>query len=163
MSDTLHSLPWLDRLSVHVPGYRGYQTAAQRRAADQALREAIAKRLNAARSPIDAAIKSCTEREALTEKASLERVEAHLDRVIQRVRSASSGVEPFFEAGAFRPAKADSLHALDHAMLELAEELVTLISGTRTGHDWLARIEERLVNFDKRLDARALVHKMADE
>jgi hypothetical protein len=163
MSDSSSNLPWLDRLGLHVPGYKGYESAAQRREADRALREAIAKRLSAARVPLDAAIKRCEVREAVTERASLERIEGHLDRVIQRVRSASSGVESFYEAGSFRPSKADSLHALDHAMLELADELVASISSSRMGHDWLAHIEERLVNFDKRLDARALVHRMAAE
>lgn len=163
MSDASHNLPWLDRLNIHVPGFPGYQSAAQRREADQALREAIARRLTHAREPIEFAIRRCEQREALTEKASLQRIELHLDRITQRVRSGSSGIEPFYQAPTFRPAKADSLHALDHAMLDLADELVALLSSTHVGHDWLAHVEERLVNLDKRLDARALVHKMAAE
>ena len=53
MSDSGHSLPWLERLAMRVPGYQGYHARAHRRTADVALRSAITLRLDEAHERIE--------------------------------------------------------------------------------------------------------------
>jgi hypothetical protein len=62
---TPRNLPWLDRLAVHIPGYGGYLERGNRRAADRALRDAIAHRLGTARANLEKAVRACLERDAL--------------------------------------------------------------------------------------------------
>jgi uncharacterized lipoprotein len=161
MSDTQHSLPWLERLAVSLPGYGGYRSPTARRQADHVLREAIAHRLEQARRVLDQAIHDCRARGAESEVAALNRINTHLDAVHARVRAASGGVDPFFGAGEFRSAKADALHAIDHALLDLSDEFVALVRRGDPDHDWLAKVEQRLHRIEMRLDDRARIHQMA--
>lgn len=181
------NLPWLDRLAVHIPGYGGYLDRGNRRAADRALRDAIAKRLSEARARLEEAIRRCIERDKLgivpemegleregapplkelnaqarerhqllTEVSALERVERHLDRVAERVRSTGSGTDDFYTAH-IEVQKADSLHAFDLELFERAEGLVRRFDAPDTDHDFLASVEAELREFEKKLDERALL------
>lgn len=182
------NLPWLDRLAVHIPGYGGYLDRGNRRAADRALRDAIAKRLGEVRTRLEKAIRTCIERDQLgivpemqaleqegtpplkeinaqarerhqllTEASALERVERHLDRVIERVRSAGSGTDSFYTTPHIDEQKADSLHAFDLDLFERAEALVGLFDAPNAEHNFLASLESELSDFEKKLDERALL------
>src|SRR4051794_5902984 len=96
--NTPPNLPWLDRLAMSIPGYGGYLQRAQRRSADPALRDAIAPTPWAAHRQIELATRQCVDRNALSEIGALERVGRHLDRVMDRVRSAGSGDDSFYRA-----------------------------------------------------------------
>jgi hypothetical protein len=150
------NLPWLDRLTIAIPGYGGYQERANRRAADRALRDAIATRLGGVRVGLERLIHACVDRGALTEVSALERVERHLDRLIQRVRSAGSGTDAFYGAGALDSTKADALHAQDLALYEHALDLARRLVLPDTSHDFLAHVEADLAAFEQKLDERAL-------
>jgi hypothetical protein len=151
------NLPWLDRLTIAIPGYGGYQERANRRAADRALRDAIATRLGSVRVGLERLIHACVDRGALTEVNSLERVERHLDRLIQRVRSAGSGTDAFYEAATLDKSKVDTLHALDHILYERALDLARRLVLPDTSHDFLAHVEADLAAFEQQLDERALM------
>ncbi|HEX8202385.1 MAG TPA: hypothetical protein VF590_18050 [Isosphaeraceae bacterium] len=150
-------LPWLDRLTIAIPGYRGYQDRANRRSADRALRDAIASRLGSVRVGLERLIHACVDRGALTEVNALERVERHLDRLIQRVRSAGSGTDAFHGADSLDPSKTDTLHALDLQLHEHALDLARRLVLPDTSHDFLADVEADLAAFEQKLDERALL------
>ena len=158
MSNSHTSLPWLDRLSASLPGYAGYRTAASRRRADEALRHAVANRLENAATQL----RRLRDRSPQRDTVALDRLLDHIERVRQRVLSASAGVTSFFEARDFRDAKADALHAIDHAMLEVAREFEDLTTSEKyPDHDWLVHAERELVDLEHKLDARAQLHLMA--
>lgn len=162
MSDTQRNLPWLERLAASLPEYGGYQTSALRQASDVALRRAVSHRLASAREQLDRVRRELVKRELALDGSALERVIGHIDRVIARVESASTGVSSFYGARAFRDAKADALHAIDHGMLDAANDFLALAThGSDRDHDWLARIERELVDLEHKLDARAQIHLMA--
>lgn len=158
MSPSHHSLPWLDRLSASLPGYGGYRTAASRRRADEALRRAVAAHLESAAANLGRLRETTPERD----NAALEHLIAHIERVRHRILAASAGVASFFDARDFRDAKADALHAVDHAMLEVARDFESLTTGGKDpDHDWLVHANRELVDLEHKLDARAQVHLMA--
>ncbi len=158
MTTPQNSLFWLDQLSASVPGYSGYRTRESRRKADEHLRKAIAAQLDVAADNILRVRERMGERDT----PALDRVLCHIDRVKARVMAASAGVHSFFEARAFRDSKADALHAIDHAMLEVANDFAALTtSGKSTAHDWLVHIERELIDLEQKLDARAQVHLLA--
>ncbi len=150
------NLPWLDRLNVHIPGYPGYQQQAERRGADRAIRDAIANRLTKAETNVTNAIQQCIERQAEREVGVLQVFQHELQRLTARVQRAGSP-EEFFTAAEFDSARADALHALDHALLDRSDVLVELTHHQSLGHDWLARLKGELETFERKLDARALL------
>jgi hypothetical protein len=150
------NLPWLDRFAAWVPGYGGYLDRGNRRADDRNLREAVARRLSVGRSKIEEAIRQCLNRGALTEISSLERLQKHLDRVIERIRSAGSGTDDFWQAGHFEVGKVDPLIRLDLGLFEFADAFVAAFDAPDHDHDRLAKLEGQLNDLDRKLDERAL-------
>jgi hypothetical protein len=153
---TPKNLPWLDRLAAYVPGYGGYLTRANRRAADRALRDAIAGRLATFRSTLEEAIRQCVDKGALTEINALERLRTRLDHVADRLRSAGSGTDSFYSAGDLDSAKAESLHGKDMALFERADALARHFDRPDFDHDRLASLRADLDEFEHKLDERAL-------
>ena len=165
MSSHAHSsLPWLDRLAMRVPGHPGYSFRQNRREADLALRHAIARRLDDAIGFLQAARKRCLHEEATTEAAALERLVLRIRDVIQRVQDASSGVDSFYVSKDLRASKADALHALDHELLEEADEFADHCEGFGLpGKDWESQVAKKLDDFEKRMDYRAHYHVLMSD
>jgi hypothetical protein len=153
---TQKKLSLLDRLAAWVPGYGGYLDRGNRRADDRMLREAVGKRLGVGRAKIEEAIRQCVDRGALTEITGLERLLKHLDRVVERVRSAGSGNDSFWQAGHFEVGKLDPLVAIDLALFDRADGFIAAFDTPDADHNRLARLEGELAEFDSKLDERAL-------
>jgi hypothetical protein len=151
------NLPWLDRLAAYIPGYGGYQDRANRRAADRAVRDAVARRLDVFKGQVEKAIRECVDRNALTEINPLERILREVERVSNRLRSAGSGTDSFYGASNLPDEKADSLHALDLTLFDRADALASHFDQSDAHHDRLARIEADLEEFERKLDERALM------
>ena len=150
---TPRPVPWLERLALYIPGYGGYLERGNRRAADRALRDAVAGRLSGARGRIEAMTRQALDRSALHEIGPLERLGDHLDRVADRVRAAGSGTDAFYGASGLDSAKADTLHAADLALFELADGFVRRFD--EPAEDRLARLEQDLEGIEARLEQRS--------
>jgi hypothetical protein len=151
------NLRWLDLLAGRVPGYSGYQVAAHRRAAEEALRDAIVPKLTEARGRIEEAIRQCEKRGAETAIASIRRLEAHLDRILDRPRHVGHTHDRFYSAATLDQKHADALHAIDLEILDLAEKFHRDFDAPDRDHDRLARLEQDLQRLDVKLDQRALM------
>lgn len=158
MSDAKHheNLPWLDRLNMHVQGTPGYRNSTQREQADVLFREAVVRRLERAKEAIDHAIKECGSRQAEREIGSLEQIREQINRLEDRVERSAAHSE-FLGSGELGTARADTLHALEFALIERADEIVEVTRQQPSGHDWLSRIQDAIDGFHKKLDARALL------
>ena len=152
---TPRNLPWLDRLAAKLPGYGGYAKRAERRKADQVLRDAVADKLNGLKRRLEEAVRQCIDRGALTEINALERAEKHIERIVNRLHSAGSGSNDFYAADDLNPNKTDALYALDLALFDRADELERLFDAPDEHHDRMARIEAALNDFEAKLDERA--------
>jgi hypothetical protein len=149
------NLPWLDRLTAHIPGYGGYQVRGQRRAAERALRDAIAARLDRLKAHIDESIRSCVDRGALTEINALERLQRHMGRLSERIRAAGSGTDDFYSKEELSADKANPIYAIDLVLFEKADAVALVFDGFDSSHDGLAHVEECLNDIEKSLDERA--------
>lgn len=147
------SLPWLERLNLRIPGYQGYQQPSWRRQADETFRQALLHRLQATDASLRRSRQELEQREIRRERQSLDDLSRAVHRAEERVRQAPS-FDPFLEAQAFGPARADTLHALDHALLESADRIRDLSGQAPTGHDWLAELRGQIDRFERELDAR---------
>lgn len=150
-----HNLPLLDRLTAHIPGYGGYQVRGHRRAAERALRDAVASRLDRLKTNIDGAIRSCIDRNALTEINALERIQRHLGRLAERTRAAGSGTDDFYTTEELSAQKANPIYAIDLDLFEQADEVSRVFEREDPEHNRLAHVEECLNTFERKLDERA--------
>jgi hypothetical protein len=181
---TPRNLPWLDRLAVYIPGYGGYLDRGNRRAADRALRDAIARRLADARNRIEQAISACADRNSLGPIGGLEwlgqegpRSQAKLSEEdegrrpmlsevssLERVRSHIDRIAARLQSAgsgtdAFystRNLDAAKAESLHSADLALFELADSLVQrfDTSSGHDFLANLEADLNHFEQKLDER---------
>lgn len=154
-----HSLPWLERLTVHVAGYQDSLKRGDQRAADRSLRTAIIHRLQGMRARLEEAVRQCTAREAPTHVVSLERAIGHLDRVIERIRTSDTKIEASYDVAEVGTEQAGFLHAAHLAMFEQAEALVKHFDEPDIHHDRLPHLEADLRELEKRLDEKAMIYR----
>ncbi|MDX2039228.1 MAG: hypothetical protein SFX72_21455 [Isosphaeraceae bacterium] len=151
------TVPWIERIAHWVPGYGGYLERGNRRAADQALREVVSKRLVDAKSGLEAAVRDLVDRGRLDAIAPVERIERRLNLLAERVRSAGAGNSDFYSSGWLDPAKAESVHSFDFHLLEQADVILEHTKRGESGGDWLAHLEQHLAEFERRLDERTKI------
>jgi hypothetical protein len=160
--DTHHpyySLPWLERLTVRVPGYEDSLKRGDRRSADRALRQAVLQRLQAMHARLEEAKRECQRREADSHIVSLERAIAHLDRVIERIRTSDTRIEASYEEARVGAERANFLHAAHLAVFEQAEALVKHFDAPDLDHDRLPHLEADLQELELRLDEKARIYR----
>ncbi len=150
-------LPWLNQLTMSVPGYGGYQARGQRRSAAFALRDVLLQRLTIVNAKIDQALKSCRDHDVTRECAALERTATHLERISERVRGFGARSETFYdEAPDIEHTELESVYAKDHAILEQADLLSSRFDQPNLDHNMLANVERDLKALEQKLDERAL-------
>jgi hypothetical protein len=161
-----HSLPWLGRLTVHVAGYEDSLKRGDRRAADRALRHAVIHRLQAMRLRLQEAIGECTNREttvqATTHVGTLERAIAHLDRVIERIRTSDTRIESSYNESRVGVEKAGFLHAAHLSIFEQSEAMVQHFDAPDFHHDRLPHLQADLQELERLLDAKAAIYRKLD-
>lgn len=151
------NLPWLDRLTMSVPGYGGYVSQKSRRAAAFALRDAILRRLTGMREGLETAKKSCENLNVHTGVASLNRVEEHLELIIERVQGLGTRVEDFYESPDFENERLAPIYGADLALLNQTDKLLRHFEHPEATHNMLADLEGDLREFEAMLDGRALM------
>ncbi len=151
------NLLWLDRLTMSVPGYGGYSSQHQRRAAAFALRDAVLRRLVSIHEGIEQAKRSCQEQDAHVGVASLERLEQHLDRIIDRVKALGTRIETFYTGPDLELKHVAPIHGADFALLNKADAIVRHFEHPQPSHNLLADLEGDLNEFEGILDGRALM------
>jgi hypothetical protein len=158
-----HTLPWLGRLTVHVAGYEDSLKRGDRRAADRALRHAVIHRLQSMRHRVEEAIGECTSRETTaqltTHVGTLERVIAHLDRVIERIRANDTRIETSYDQSRVDVERAGFLHAAHLSIFEQAEAMVQHFDAPDLHHDRLPHLEADLQELERLLDAKAAIYR----
>jgi hypothetical protein len=157
-----HSLPWLARLTVHVPGYEDSVKEGDRRSADRTLRTAIVQRLQGMRGRLEEAIRQCALHEAHRHVATLERLIGHLDRVIARIHLTDSRIESSYDEARVGPEKAGFLHAAHLSVFEQAEIMVRHFDEPDIHHDRLPHLESDLQELEQRLDEKAMIYRKLD-
>jgi hypothetical protein len=154
-----HSLPWLERLTIHVAGYDESLKQGDRRKADRTLRLAVIHRLEAMRSRLEEALRQLRTREAHSHLATLERTITHLDRVIARIRMHDTRIETLYEERKIGAEQSSYLHAAHLAVFEQAEIMVKHFDAPDLDHDRLPHLEADLLELERRLDQKATIYR----
>jgi hypothetical protein len=151
-----HDAGLLERLAAYNHSHHDQSPRDHLRAADRALRDAVAAQLGAVGARLEQAIRSCVAREALSEVAALERLRALADHVSQRIQQAGPGYRALAHPKPPDGAP-DPVHALDLELYHRAEALQRRFDAPDHDHDLLPAIMAELSSMDRRLDDRALL------
>jgi hypothetical protein len=158
-----HSLPWLERLTVHVAGYQDSLRRGDRRAADRTLRQAVIHRLQAIHARLDEAVSQCRVREATSHIPTLERVIGHVDRVLKRLHGSDTRIEASYDEQKVGSQQASFLHAAHLALFEQAEAMVQHFDAPDIHHDRLPHLEADLQEVERLLDEKAEIYRRLDQ
>jgi hypothetical protein len=99
-----------------LPGIRGYKEKEDRREADKRLRTELALRLQTEHGRILEAQQALAARREYSLVAEVDRAQAKLQLLIDRIRTASYGYAGFFDAVQVKEEQLDALVAFDEAL-----------------------------------------------
>jgi hypothetical protein len=110
-----------------VPGFGGYVERSSRRAADKALREAVANRFEEQWKRISGIQRDLISQGGIDYIQTLEAGAIKLRQFIDRIRTASYGYSAFFEATKVNEEELAQVYQYDMAMLDLEDDVIKAI------------------------------------
>ena len=144
------------KLLSKIPGFNGYVERENRRASDKLLREAIADRYEQQWQRISSLQTELISSGGIMYIDDLERAAIKLRQFIDRIRHASYGYAPFFDAVKIREEELAKVYEYDLALLDSVDEISRAIDNVETsiGTDGLpASIRHLTVLSQQSVDA----------
>ncbi len=125
----------LEKLISKIPGYRGYKEKENRRAADKLLRDHLAGQLDEQRRKLVELQRGLLEGGGLMLMDDLERAVTKVQKLADKIRTASYGYAGLFDAVKVKEEDLDALYEFD-------EDMLTHILNIQTAVDSLAGVLE---------------------
>ena len=117
----------LEKLISKIPGYHGYKEKENRRAADKLLREQLARQLDGQRRQLAETQRDLLEGGGLLLVDDVERAVTKVQKLADRIRTASYGYAGLFDAVKVKEEELDTLYAFDEDMLNLVSAIQAAI------------------------------------
>lgn len=131
----------VEELAARLPGIKGYKEKELRREADKRVREMLAKQLEDQKARLEGIQEELVSAGVLGLLDDLERVGKKLQLLIDRIRTASYGYAPLFDAIRVKEAQLAALADFDKGLFQGVDRIKTIIDklGTLAGrgeHEW---------------------------
>jgi hypothetical protein len=144
------------KLLSKIPGFNGYIERENRRASDKLIRESIADRFEQQWQRISSLQTELISSGGIMYVDDLERAAIKLRQFIDRIRHASYGYSPFFDAVKIREEELTKVYEYDLALLDSVDEISRAVDNVETsiGTDGLpASIRHLTVLSQQAVDA----------
>jgi hypothetical protein len=125
----------LERLAAKIPGYRGYKEKENRRAADKLLREHLADQLGEQQRRLTELQRDLLEGGGLLFMDDLERAVTKVQKLADRIRTASYGYAGIFDEVKVKEEELDALYSFDESMLGQVSAIQASIDGLAAAKD----------------------------
>lgn len=148
-------MDFFTKIANKIPGFDGYIERANRRAADQMLRETIANRFEELYQRVSALQADLVSSGGLMYVDDLEKAALKIRTFIDKIRHAAYGYAGFFDAIKIREEELAQVYEYDAAMLDLVDEVGRAIDNVEAslGSDGLpAAIRNLVTNAQGCLD-----------
>lgn len=122
-----------EKLVARIPGYAGYKQKEQRREADKLLRLHVAQAYQEQLARLNELQYTLTTRGQLSAVSALDRAASKLQRLIDRIKTASYGYAGLFDAVKVDEAALDKLYDFDQAMLDGVAAIAALLGQLAEG------------------------------
>lgn len=131
-----------------VPGFKGYIERNDRRMSDKLLREKIADEFDTLNQRVSSLQRELVDQGELAFVGSLENAAIKLRQFTDRVRTASYGYAPIFDAIKIKEEELERVYEYDYALLELSDSVRAAIDNVETsiGTDGLDAAIRHLVS-----------------
>jgi hypothetical protein len=126
MDDSPNS--WLHKIAGIVPGFKGYMDRERRRDADKLLRTHIARQYSAQRDRLNRVQQSLLRERRMDAIGEVDRMAGVLQRLIDRINTATYGYTGMFDAVKIEAEDLDQLYAFDMALASGADQVSSAIS-----------------------------------
>lgn len=113
----------LERLTLNIPGFRGYKLREQRREADRIVRDHIYRALEQSRDNLTSCFQALNDAKASELVEPMNRLIAKLDRVAEKINRASYGYSGFFDAIKVEEPELDNMLTYDTQLMDLARKI----------------------------------------
>jgi hypothetical protein len=142
--------PGLFRALGHlIPGYTGYVRREARRDTDSMLREAIARRLDEAKTPVDDIIRDRTAGGGLDRLSNLNRFKSQLSSAADMIRYASYGASGLFDLVQVKEQDLDNLHQFDLSIAQDADNIARKVESLAAAEDADAECRNMIKELDQ--------------
>jgi hypothetical protein len=115
----------LESLAKKIPGYKGYKDKELRREADKLLRTQIAGKLDDQRRELSEVQNQLVSQAQIEYLDDLERAVMKLQRLIDRIRTASYGYAGLFDAVKVKEDQLDALYEFDNKMFDFVGQIAS--------------------------------------
>ncbi|MCS7138628.1 MAG: hypothetical protein NZ873_01045 [Crenarchaeota archaeon] len=152
-----------EKIASYIPGYRGYKQKEVRREADKLLRDFMVRKLEAARSGLKNVVREIADANAVELFKTLNRINAIMDRVINKVEHADYGYSGFFNLIKIHEDELDRILDYDYKLVGACDEISRLAVETSSAANagsldvipnLLKRLESKLVEFESAFSSR---------
>ncbi|GAB4530234.1 MAG: hypothetical protein Kow0063_08160 [Anaerolineae bacterium] len=125
----------LEGLVSRIPGYRGYKQKEDRRAADKLLREHLASQLGEQQRHLASLQRDLLESGGLLLVDDLERAVTQVQKLADKIRTASYGYAGLFDAVKVKEEELDALYEFDEDMLNQVSAIQSAVAALATAID----------------------------
>ena len=114
-----------ERIAAFVPGFRGYKEKELRRESDKLIRNHLYLKLSGVRDDIKAIFQKLADRRYFDVLTDMDRLNAKMDRIVEKVNHASYGYSGFFDAVKVKEDSLDRMIDFDNKLLDNVNALST--------------------------------------
>ena len=107
-----------ERIAAFVPGFRGYKEKEIRRESDRLIRNQLYMKLQIERNDLRNLEQTLADKRYFDVITDLDRLNAKMDRVVEKINHASYGYSGFFDAVKVREDSLDRMIAFDNKLLD---------------------------------------------
>ena len=125
----------LESLISKIPGYHGYKEKENRRAADKLLRDQLVGQLDGQRRRLAELQRNLLDSGGLLMVDDLDRAVTKVQKLADKIRTASYGYAGIFDAVKVKEEELDALYTFDEGMLEHLSAIQTAIDALATVMD----------------------------
>ena len=125
----------LESLISKIPGYHGYKEKENRRAADKLLRDQLVGQLDGQRRRLAELQRNLLDGGGLLMVDDLDRAVTKVQKLADKIRTASYGYAGIFDAVKVKEEELDALYTFDEGMLEHLSAIQTAIDALATVMD----------------------------
>jgi hypothetical protein len=118
-----------EKIAAALPGFRGYKEKELRRESDKLIRNHLAFKLSKDKDNVRSIAQKIADKRYLDVLADIDRLNAKMDRITQKVNHASYGYSGFFDIVKIKEANLDQMIAYDNQLLDSVNTLSSEIDG----------------------------------
>ena len=121
-----------EKLIGSIPGYKGYKERELRREADKLLRTHLANRFDEQKRRLPGIVGQLTSAGRWGELSPLEQATLRLERLIDRMRTASYGYAGWFDAIKIEQQQLDTLYEFDAGLASGVDRIAEIVASLET-------------------------------